>query len=113
MAVTVKQRKKSYKSTEEGRDSVLGGVDTTIFSSRDTMTTHERDAVKTGEKRGENIVMTENPEKYGCIGSIKQRVYDKNAALAFGNCKKCKEFTGKTDHPGEHCSLTESENCIG
>jgi hypothetical protein len=113
MSTKVKSRRKKYVSLEEGRDSPLGGADTSVFSSRDTMTTHEREAVKKGEKRGENITMAENPEKYGNIASINQRQYNKNAALIFGDCKKCEKFTGKTDHPGEHCSLSETEKCIG
>jgi len=112
MAAKVTSRKKKYKSLEGSRDSVLGDAETTIFSSRDSMTSAERDAVKKGENRGKVAVMNENPEKYGNIASINQRKYIKNSALIFGNCKKCKAFVPGTDKPGEHCSLSESENCL-
>ena len=95
------------------RDRPLAGAETTIFSSRDTMTTPEREAVKIGENRGKKKVMAENPEKYNNIASINDRQYVKNMALVYGDCVKCDEFTGKTDKPGEHCSLSGQENCIG
>ena len=96
------------------RDSVIGDAETTIFSSRDTMTSEERTAVKKGEKRGERVTEAESPEKYNNIGSFEQRIATKNMAYAKGLCKKCKH--GIRNHSGyardPHCKLSEQENCV-
>ena len=63
------------------------GAETTIFSSRDTMTSAERVAVKSGEKRGERIAMKENPKRFSLAKSaaINKKKYDAGYRLAFGH----------------------------
>ena len=46
-------------------DLDLSGADTTIFTSGSDMTSEERSAVKSGEKRGERVAMAEDPERFG------------------------------------------------
>ncbi len=62
----------------------LSGTDTTIFSG--DMTSEEKDAVKSGEKRGEREAMKENTKRFGLArqrGSGRQ--YGINYVRAFGH----------------------------
>lgn len=43
----------------------LSGNETTIFTSGSGMTSEERSAVKSGEKRGEREAMKDNPKRFG------------------------------------------------
>jgi hypothetical protein len=38
-------------------------------------------------------------------------LYGKNYSRAFGQCKVCSKFTGKTGTNGEHCGLPENMEC--
>lgn len=46
----------------------MTGAETTIFNSRDSMTSDERAAVKSGEKRGEKAAMAEHPKRFELAG---------------------------------------------
>ena len=110
MSVTVK-KKKGKGLSESDRDHALGGAETTIFSSRDSMTSPERDAVKKGENRGKVAVMNENPEKYNNIASIDSRIYGKQSSFMFETCFKCKKDRGKrlvAEEVGERLSRTQT-----
>ncbi len=111
--MTIKVKDKRKKRLQEGdRDHPMGVAETTIFSSRDSMTSEERTAVKTGAARGKRVSMSERPEHYGCIGSVDSIRYGKNSSLLYDCCVKCENFTGKPEHEGQHCSLEEWEKCI-
>ncbi len=66
---------------------LLGDDETTIFSSRDTMDTAEREAVKSGEKRGEKMAMLDDPDRFAAAGSKAKgkKNWDKNYEMAFGH----------------------------
>lgn len=106
-----KQKRKSSIDTGD-----FSGENTTIFSSRDTMTSAERNAVKTGENRGKDAAMAERTEHYGNIGSIKPQGYGKGQAAYRGTCekkikkKKCKHFTGSDGM--DFCNLPKDVRCI-
>ena len=74
MAIKVKRKKRKEART-------LGDeAETTIFSSRDTMDTAEREAVKSGEERGKRMVMAEDPERFGMARqrALGKQKYDEN-----------------------------------
>lgn len=56
----------------------MNSDEATIFSSPGSMSSAERAAVKSGEKRGEAVAMAERPEHYGCIGSMDNKRYREN-----------------------------------
>lgn len=105
-----KRRRKSRINTGD-----FSGENTTIFNSRDTLSSAERDAVKKGEKRGEAEVVKANSEKYGNIGSIQPQGYGKGQAAYRGTCekkikrKKCEHFTGSDGM--DFCSLPKDVRC--
>ena len=67
--------------------SELSGADTTIFTSGSDMTSEERTAVKSGEKRGECGAMREDTKRFGLAGQRGKnlRKYEKNYIRAFGH----------------------------
>lgn len=56
----------------------MNSDEATIFSSAGSMSSAERDAIKSGEKRGEKMAMAERPEHYGNIGSRNNKLYREN-----------------------------------
>lgn len=56
----------------------MDNEESTIFTSPQCMSSAERQAVKTGEKRGKRAAMAERPEHYGNIGSSKPALYREN-----------------------------------
>ena len=65
----------------------LDGADTTIFTSPQDMTSEERSAVKSGEKRGERVAMAEDPERFGLARqrALGMNKYGINYVRAFGH----------------------------
>ncbi len=108
-----KRRRKSKINTGD-----FSGEGNTIFSSRNTLSSAEREAVKKGEKRGEAAVVAANPEKYGNIGSINPIRQGKSMSLIFRDCYRgkgrgrCKFFKGTKGSAGKHCSLPEDKRCV-
>ena len=65
----------------------LDGTDTTIFTSPQDMTSEERSAVKSGEKRGERVAMAEDPERFGLARqrALGMKKYEEGYVMAFGH----------------------------
>ena len=60
---------------------------TTIFTSPQDMTSEERSAVKSGEKRGERGAIEEDPKRFGLARQrgLNKRKYDTNYRRIFGH----------------------------
>lgn len=65
----------------------LSGNETTIFTAGSDMTSEERTAVKSGEKRGEREAMREDPKRFGLAREAGKnlRTYEENYVRAFGH----------------------------
>lgn len=63
------------------------GNSTTIFSSRDTMNSAERNAVESGENRGKQMSMSDDPKRFGLArqAAINKKKYDAGYLKAFGH----------------------------
>ena len=63
----------------------LSGAETTIFSTG--MSGEEKDAVKSGEKRGEREAMAEDPKRFGLAGQRGKNIrrYEVGYVRAFGH----------------------------
>lgn len=63
----------------------LSGADTTIFSTG--MSGEEKDAIKSGEKRGERVAMAEDPKRFGLARQSGKNIrkYETNYVRAFGH----------------------------
>lgn len=63
------------------------GNNRTIFSSTGSMTSEERTAVKSGEKRGARALVAENPKRFGLVRqrAKNMRKYEENYKKAFGH----------------------------
>jgi len=63
----------------------LSGTETTIFSTG--MSSEEKDAVKSGEKRGEQVAMAEDPKRFGLARQRGRNIrkYEVGYVRAFGH----------------------------
>ena len=61
--------------------------DKTIFTSIGSLDSDERDAVRSGQKRGERAAMAENPERFGMARQKAKNKgrYDAGYLKAFGH----------------------------
>lgn len=65
----------------------LSGNETTIFTAGSDMTSEERSAVKSGEKRGEREAVAEDPKRFGLARQRGKNIrkYEVGYVRAFGH----------------------------